>query len=103
MINKKQAKEIVEKEINKFDPYWPDRPRLLVLDGATIEKDWGWVFFYDSEKHIETGDFRDAVAGNAPYVVNKKSGEIEATGTALPIEDYILEYEGKLKGNVVKP
>jgi hypothetical protein len=100
MINKNEAKEIVEKEINEPDPYWPDRPRLLILDDATIEKDWGWVFFYDTERHIGSGDFKDAVAGNAPYIVNKRTGKTEVTGTALPIENFILEYERKLNGRV---
>jgi hypothetical protein len=96
MISKSEAKRLVEEKINKPDPYWPDKPRLVVLDLETIEKDWGWVFFYDSEKHIETGEFKEAIAGNAPYIVNNKTGAIQTTGTALPIEEYIVEYEAKL-------
>ena len=36
------------------------------------------------------------MAGNAPYIVNKHSGEIEATATALPVEHYIRDYEERL-------
>lgn len=100
MINRNEAKKIVERKINEPDPYRPDKLHLLILDGATIEKDWGWVFFYDSEKHIESGDDKDLVAGNAPYIVNKNTGIFEITGTALPVENYILEYERKLNDSV---
>jgi hypothetical protein len=55
--------------------------------------DWGWVFFYTSERYLKTGDFRYAVAGNAPYIVNRHTGEVRVTGTAYSIEHYIDEYE----------
>ena len=37
-----------------------------------------------------------ALAGNAPYIVNRHTGEIRTTGTAQPIEQYIEEYEREL-------
>ena len=68
---------------------------LVVLDDETLEYDWGWVFFYQSKKFIETGDFLDMVYGNAPYIVNRITGEIVVTGTAGPIENYIQDYESR--------
>jgi hypothetical protein len=35
--------------------------------------------------------------GNAPYIVNKNTGEIIEAGTAYDIEYYIKEYESKLQ------
>ena len=96
MITFEEAKAKVEKLINKPDPHWADKPTLVVLDNQTIEKEWGWVFFYQSLEFIESGDFKDMLAGNAPYIVNRNTGEFVVTGTALPIEDYISKYEMSL-------
>ena len=87
---------MVERRINEPDPYWPDKPRIVVMEECTIEKEWGWVFFYQSSEYLESGDPDSQLAGNAPYVVNKQNGELYSTGTALPIEEYIDEYEKKI-------
>jgi hypothetical protein len=67
---------------------------LVLVDQHTIERDFGWVFFYDAKRHVETGDIRDALAGNAPIVVTKADGRIHETGTAYPLEHYLKEYVG---------
>ena len=67
-----------------------------ILKDETIEKDWGWVFFYQSLAFLESGDFRDMLGGNAPIIVNKLTGTLIHTGTAYEIEYYIKEYEGSL-------
>lgn len=61
----------------------------------TREADFGWVFFYQSRLHLETGALRHALAGNAPLIVDRDSGDIVTTGTAHPIEYYIAEYESR--------
>ena len=65
----------------------------VVLDEHTIERGWGWVFFYDSRLHRETGDLRFAVAGNAPFFVRRIDGVVFVAGTAHPIEHYFQEFE----------
>jgi hypothetical protein len=67
-----------------------------ILRGETIEKDWGWVFFYQSNAFLQSGDFQDMLGGNAPILVNKLNGKLIHTGTAYEIEYYIKEYEGSL-------
>ena len=88
-----EARDLVHKKINEPDPYWPDRPGISILDDETIKKSWGWVFFYQSSEFLRTGVTSDALAGNAPYIVHKHSGELVETGTAYPIEYYIEQYE----------
>jgi hypothetical protein len=66
---------------------------LVLLNDDTMEKAFGWVFFYDSKRHAETGDFRDALAGNAPIVVTKANGQVHETGTAFPLEHYLKRFE----------
>jgi len=68
---------------------------LVLLDSKTSERDFGWVFFYDSKQHVETGEFRYALAGNAPIVVTRAEGELHETGTALPLDHYLKQFEGR--------
>ncbi|TVZ40861.1 immunity protein 35 of polymorphic toxin system [Alteromonadaceae bacterium 2753L.S.0a.02] len=91
MITKEKAKEIVERHINSMTQ--PEEDRYIVVDESTISKDWGWVFFYTSEKWHTTRELRYAVVGNAPLIVEKDSGNLFVTGTAMPIENYIQRYE----------
>jgi hypothetical protein len=70
---------------------------LVVLESNTIEKNFGWVFFYDTRRHVETKDFRFALAGNAPIIVIKESGVVQETGTAYPLEHYVSELSEKYK------
>ena len=95
-MNIEEAVALVEKEINEPDPSWPDKPIIVVLSESTIETDWGWVFFYQSQRYIDTDDISERLAGNAPFIVNRITGEALVTGTAHPIEHYIAEYEANL-------
>jgi hypothetical protein len=73
---------------------------IVILDEHTIERPWGWVFFYTTSGSRD-GDIRYAVGGNAPYIVNRFDGSLVVTGTAAPIEHYIEEYEAELARKVV--
>jgi immunity protein 35 of polymorphic toxin system len=98
MLTKEQARALVAAELARPPKYSnaSDPTDLVVMDESTLERDWGWVFFYTSERYLRTRDVRWAVAGNAPLIVNRHTAEIRVTGTALPIEHYIEEYEHEL-------
>lgn len=64
---------------------------LALVDRCTIEKSFGWVFFYQSKRYLGTGEFSDSLAGNAPIVVAKADGRIHETGTAFPLEHYLKQ------------
>lgn len=93
-MNREEAKIIVEKEL-EASVVFSSIP-CGILDDETIEKEWGWVFFYQSRAFIESGDFRDMVGGNAPIIINKSTGKLTHTGTAHDIDHYIKEYEQSL-------
>jgi len=93
-LTKDQASELVKKELLQKESN--DSGVLVIVDDSTIEREWGWVFFYNNKKYLETGDFSYALAGNAPMIVNKRTGELVTTGTARPIDKYIEDYETKL-------
>jgi hypothetical protein len=88
-----EARALVVDAITELAP--PDDPYRLD-ESATIEKPWGWVFFYNSQRYLDTHDDNHHLLGNAPYIVNKTTGEILVTGTAEDIDFYIAEYEASL-------
>ena len=67
-----------------------------LLDDRTMDKPYGWVFFYQSKAFIETRDPLHGLAGNAPIIINRFTNDIRCTGTARPIEHYLADYEATL-------
>ncbi|HCL5258846.1 TPA: hypothetical protein N2G22_004536, partial [Salmonella enterica] len=51
------------------------------------------MFFFEYRKYLETGDNASRLAGNAPFIIDKDSGEIVELGTAWPLEKYLKDYE----------
>src|ERR1041384_3193191 len=64
--------------------------RLTIIRDRTLAKPYGWIFFYDSR------DPDELIAGNAPIIVHRSTGEIRVTGTAHSLDTYIREYEATL-------
>src|SRR5262245_35198632 len=89
MLSKDQARALVANRL---------RDDVVIVDDCTIEKDWGWVFFYNTRRFVETKNFRDGLIGNGPYMVNRFDGSVSKTDTAYPIEPYIQRYERQLTG-----
>ena len=54
--------------------------------------DFGWLFHYNSTVFIETGETRHALVGNAPYLIERKTGKVFETGTAYSVEHYLELY-----------
>jgi len=65
---------------------------VVILDEHTREEAFGWVFFYQSAAYLESNEVSDMLAGNAPLVVLRDSGELHVTGTALPVESYMERF-----------
>lgn len=64
-----------------------DEVQFVLFPSHTIEREFGWVFFYGpSDSSIK-------VAGNAPFIVDRKEGAIHVTGTAFPVERYLESYD----------
>ena len=93
MITKEQAKNLVKKKIDDLHIELPNGDEIIILEQETIEKPWGWVFFYTSRKWFENSDDIYAIAGNAPILVEKATRTLFETGTAYPIEHYISQFE----------
>ena len=69
-----------------------DLAPLVVLADRTIEKDYGWVFFYTSKLYVETRDIRYALVGIGPIVV-EKDGTMTQLGSGRPLKQLLREFE----------
>ncbi len=98
MITRKTAERLVYERINTPDPNWPDKPEMVVV--RVEQHELGWVVFYTSRPHHETGDSRWALSGNAPYLVSRQDGALFETGTAPPFEARLHAAERKLRAHL---
>ncbi len=96
MLTKTEALELVSSKLSKMSSL--DDP-FAINDSSTIERDFGWVLFYNSKKFLESGEFQYKLAGNGPVIVNKRSGEVEFCASHKPVDECIKEYESKLNGD----
>jgi alkanesulfonate monooxygenase SsuD/methylene tetrahydromethanopterin reductase-like flavin-dependent oxidoreductase (luciferase family) len=85
MLTKEQAEAVAVAELNDDN--------VSILVDQTIERHWGWMFFYQSKRWIETRDLRDAIIGNAPVFVNRDTGECRFIGTSQTVAEQIEAYE----------
>ena len=94
MLTAAQAKDIASAHLATFAE--ESECEVVIVDSATIERGFGWVFSYESRQYLETGEFAHRLAGNAPLIVNRLTGEVLPTGTAHPTEYYLAQYEASL-------
>ena len=90
MLALKQARQIAIEQIAKTVG---DSDAFRIIDSETMVRPYGWVFFYQSRRYLESGDELEMIAGNAPLIVNRFTGAVTVTGTANPIGHYLAEYE----------
>lgn len=65
----------------------------IILEEQGIEKDYGWVFFYQSKKFVETGDMNFMLLGNCPILVEKEAGRVVEFPTHTSVEEGLRKYE----------
>ena len=91
MITFEQAKKIVSDQLANSNFSADDS--LIILDHFTIEKPYAWIFSYTSKLYHETKDFRYAIAGNSPIIIDKQTGKQTEYGSAYNFEKTIELYE----------
>ncbi len=94
MLTRTQAQALVESHLS--ETAFETECDLIVVDDATVEREFGWVFFYQSKQYLETRDHSAQLVGNAPLIVNRFTGDLVPTGTAHPTEYYLERYEASL-------
>ena len=91
MINIEMATKIVLdhlKERSKGASY-----ELVPFLDETIEKDYGWVFFYNTKECAETDDPLQSLLGCGPLVITKVDGKVHELGSAFSLEYYLSFFE----------
>lgn len=89
MLTIKKAREIADKFIQNLGR--STNSELEIIDSETLEREIGWVFFYDSSEYVKTGNFKYRLVGNSPILISRDSGEVRELGTARPLEEYLKE------------
>jgi len=54
-MNLSDARAVAAAYIQEGRPT-PDGVTPIIIDGATKETDFAWIFFYDSEESLKSGD-----------------------------------------------
>ena len=93
MLDKNSARVSVEAFLVKKFPN--DAPNWVIYD-ETVDRPYGWVFFFNHRDYVERGVRKAVLAGNSPIFVNRTTGEVEALGTAAPLEFYLKQIEARL-------
>lgn len=90
-INIEEAYKIVKRRIRDISAN--SGIEVRIVEEATIEKEYYWVFFYNSNLYLDGNGLSYCLSGNAPLIVDKIKGEVFETGTAHPIEFYMSEFD----------
>lgn len=92
MLSKQQAISVVESRLACLHTP-PAGDSWIVFSESIEERQSCFIVFWGSRKFHETGELKFAVAGNAPYIVDRVSGLILETGTEFAIGTYIAQFE----------
>ncbi|MBP6841482.1 MAG: hypothetical protein KA190_29550, partial [Kofleriaceae bacterium] len=60
---------------------------VAILDELTTEKAYGWIFYCNSRRFVETGDLLHCLIGQGPNVVMRETGEIVELGSQHPSDE----------------
>ena len=66
-----------------------------LLESETVEKPWGWVFFWNTRLFTETGDLVHAVFGPDPVCVSRSDGRVTSVSGERPLQRELRRYERK--------
>lgn len=88
-IEKERALEIARKTAAEL----PGHHDFVIVENQTVERPFGWVFFYSPRQYVLTGDRDYLIPGAAPLIVHRADGSIEHLGTSMPPARSIEIYE----------
>lgn len=94
-MNIAEAREIAQRHLDDSGRKDERGGRILVFPYDEMVEDLGWcyMFYYNSERYIETDDPSFAMGpGPGPIAVMKKDGAVYSTGGAPGYKERIEEY-----------
>jgi hypothetical protein len=87
------AREIAQAFVDSLDTWFTS-----LVDGpavqwdATTEFNFGWIFYWNSRRFLETGDRRHALHGNTPFIVDRRNGSVYPIGTGSALHPTIRAF-----------
>lgn len=90
MITREQAQAVAASHIAEV---MGEKNSCDIVDALTLDSPSGCMFFYQSRWYLESQDPNDALAGNAPLIVDSLTGKVTETGTAHSAQEYLVQYE----------
>jgi hypothetical protein len=91
MFNRENAEATVVEKLTEY-------AQTPVAVTEVIEKSYGWVFFWNSKKYVETGSLSDFLFGNGPVIFRRSDGAMTYLTTALTVEEQLAKYEQEHPG-----
>lgn len=86
MIDQHDARRMAEAYVQaEIEP----RIRVELAISEFSEYSTCWVAIYNTKRFLETGSNRDALAGNGPLIINRKTGSLREGRSALPIDEQL--------------
>lgn len=78
-VNQSEALTIASHAIYTLMP----DANFIILTEHTVERDFGWVFFYAPRRYLETQDPRDMILGAGPVIVLRQDGSTHFLPTSV--------------------
>jgi hypothetical protein len=93
MISREEAELLANQYIDSLGADVPGGVVLLLE--STLERPYGWVFFFNSKRFLDTRDPLDGLGGNSPFLVEALNGTITLLGTATPVAESLRRLEAE--------
>ena len=90
MLTRETAELLLLDRLRQDHPMDGDVDTVAITQ--VIERPFGWVFWYNSKKFVETGDERQALLGNHPVLVDRFDCTFHRTGFG-DVDACISRYE----------
>ncbi|MBD2233098.1 YrhB domain-containing protein [Phormidium tenue] len=90
MITFEEAKQIALNKIGSD---------CALFEDATIEKPYGWYFYYQSKAYFASGDWDDGLIGNNGFFVEREDGRVLEFGSGYGLERDFAAYEAGFKSH----
>ena len=101
-ITKARAHEIATKVVAEISA--STQHNFVIQEEKTIERPFGWVFFYTTRRYLETHDPNGLVPGATPVVVLRADGSVDHLASSVPPARAMEIYEKRwLENQHAKP
>ncbi|MFK7048425.1 hypothetical protein FLACOL_01170 [Flavobacterium columnare] len=91
MLTDVQMLQIAERFLQRLER--DNDIELLIYPDEIIKKPYGNIYLFDAKEYLLTANPNKQLVGNAPFLVEKKTGRVVRFGTLGTIENQLKDYE----------